>query len=290
MSAAEPLRPPPNRVRRRVRPEIDLEEPIRGRALQRRTAGAARPSPRRRADGHDRPPRAAAPSVRGSPRTAASCSSPTAPSPGRSRTSERSRRPPNGSSTTSTVVDEQLREIRDDLPADYYRELPEARRRPSRRAIRGSSASPGRTSPTPTAASSRTACGGWSRAYQEVEPLTVGELWAIAISLRFLLVENLRRLAVRIVRSRADRQRADEFADSLLGLGRDAPDDAAAALRRLSRGVVLDRRPGPAVPAAARPGPGGDARPPLARGPCSRPRARRAEEIVRARAPAPGRR
>src|SRR6185312_11454661 len=56
-------------------------------------------------------------------------------------------------------------------------------------------------------------------AYQRVEPLTIGELWAIAISLRILLVENLRRVAEQIVRSRAARQQADELADSLLGLG-----------------------------------------------------------------------
>ena len=36
-------------------------------------------------------------------------------------------------------------------------------------------------------------------AYQRVEPLTLGELWAIAISLRILLVENLRRLAEQII-------------------------------------------------------------------------------------------
>ena len=33
------------------------------------------------------------------------------------------------------------------------------------------------------------------RAYQEVQPLTIGELWAVAITLRIVLVENLRRLA-----------------------------------------------------------------------------------------------
>ena len=33
------------------------------------------------------------------------------------------------------------------------------------------------------------------RAYQEVQPLTIGELWAVAISLRIVLVENLRRIA-----------------------------------------------------------------------------------------------
>ncbi|MBA3587346.1 MAG: DUF3131 domain-containing protein, partial [Chloroflexi bacterium] len=72
------------------------------------------------------------------------------------------------------------------------------------------------------------------RAYQAVQPLTIGELWAIAISLRILLVDNLRRLAEQIVRSRAARHKADELADSLLGLGKDSPEDAAASLRRLS--------------------------------------------------------
>jgi len=60
------------------------------------------------------------------------------------------------------------------------------------------------------------------RAYEGVEPLTIGELWAIAISLRILLVDNLRRVAEEIVRSRAARQMADDFADSLLGLGKDS--------------------------------------------------------------------
>ena len=71
------------------------------------------------------------------------------------------------------------------------------------------------------------------RAYQAVEPLTIGELWAIAISLRILLVENLRRISEEIVRSRAARQRADELADRLLGLGPDGPEIGPTS-RRLS--------------------------------------------------------
>jgi cyclic beta-1,2-glucan synthetase len=42
------------------------------------------------------------------------------------------------------------------------------------------------------------------RAYQHVQPLTIGELWAVAITLRVVLVENLRRLAERIVHEKAD--------------------------------------------------------------------------------------
>jgi len=55
------------------------------------------------------------------------------------------------------------------------------------------------------------------RAYQRVQPLTIGELWAVAITLRIVLVENLRRAADRIVSSRLARQEADAVADRLLG-------------------------------------------------------------------------
>ena len=56
------------------------------------------------------------------------------------------------------------------------------------------------------------------RAYQRVQPLTIGELWALTITLRVVLVENLRRLADAIVRGRAAREEADALADELLGL------------------------------------------------------------------------
>ena len=72
-------------------------------------------------------------------------------------------------------------------------------------------------------------CGGLSA----VQPLTIGELWAVAISLRIVLVENLRRLAERIVHSRAARREADELADGLLGTGPLAVESTATALRGL---------------------------------------------------------
>ncbi len=140
------------------------------------------------------------------------------------------------------IVDEQLREIRDDLPPDYYRELPKL--------ADGHLAGYPRVLGLAWAYIAHTdsrfdpeSLRRMVRGYQEVEPLTIGELWAIAISIRILLVENLRRLAEQIVRSRAAREKADQLADSLLGLGKDGPDAAAAALRRLSRETL---------PAAAR--------------------------------------
>src|SRR5258707_7169901 len=57
------------------------------------------------------------------------------------------------------------------------------------------------------------------RDYQAIQPLTIGELWAVAIHLRVALVENLRRLSQLIIRSRRGRARADGLADRLLGLG-----------------------------------------------------------------------
>jgi cyclic beta-1,2-glucan synthetase len=56
------------------------------------------------------------------------------------------------------------------------------------------------------------------RAYQHVQPLTIGELWAISITLRVVLVENLRRLADDIVNCQIARKEANSCADRLLGV------------------------------------------------------------------------
>ena len=60
------------------------------------------------------------------------------------------------------------------------------------------------------------------RAYQEIQPLTIGELWALAITLQIVMVENLRRLAERMVLSSAARKEADGLANRLLGPQRGA--------------------------------------------------------------------
>src|SRR4029077_19001417 len=72
--------------------------------------------------------------------------------------------------------------------------------------------------------------------YQRVQPLTIGELWAVAITLRVVLVENLRRMAERMVSSRAARHEADALADSLLGPGGQAA--ILPALERLEKGPL----------------------------------------------------
>ncbi|MEO5973607.1 MAG: glycosyl transferase, partial [Ilumatobacteraceae bacterium] len=131
------------------------------------------------------------------------------------------------------IVDEQLREIRDDLPRDYYRKLPklaEGHLAGYPRIMGLAWAYIAHTDSRLDPESLRRMVG----AYQTVTPLTIGELWAIAISLRVLLVDNLRRLAEQIVRRRIARQMADEIADGLLGFGNDSPEVALAKLHRLS--------------------------------------------------------
>jgi cyclic beta-1,2-glucan glucanotransferase len=113
------------------------------------------------------------------------------------------------------IVEEQLREIREDLPTGYYRELPKL----AEGHLEGFPRVFGLAWAFVAHTDSRfdpEALLRFVRAYQRVQPLTIGELWAIAITLRVILVENLRRCAERIVRSRSARQRADALADRLL--------------------------------------------------------------------------
>ena len=109
------------------------------------------------------------------------------------------------------LVEEQIREIRDDLPPGYYRQLP-------------------KLAAGPFAGYPRVFGVAWAfvahtdsrfdpemlrrfvRAYQRIQPLTIGELWAVAITLRIVLIENLRRLSDQIVLGRKERADADALA------------------------------------------------------------------------------
>ncbi|MHC9064941.1 GH36-type glycosyl hydrolase domain-containing protein [Nitrospira sp. CMX1] len=129
------------------------------------------------------------------------------------------------------IVDEQLREIIDDLPPGYYRQLPKL--------ASGHLENYPRVFGVAWAFVAHTdsrfdpdMLRRFVSAYQRVQPLTIGELWAVAISLRVVLVENLRRLAERIFHSREARLEADELADSLFGSGALAAQSPANALRR----------------------------------------------------------
>ena len=91
------------------------------------------------------------------------------------------------------LVEEQLREIREDLPRGYYRELPKLADGELADYPRIYAIGLGLIAHTDSRLDPST-LRRFIIAYQSVSPLSIGELWAVAISLRLALVENLRRL------------------------------------------------------------------------------------------------
>ncbi|MEJ7616445.1 MAG: hypothetical protein WKF30_05620 [Pyrinomonadaceae bacterium] len=107
------------------------------------------------------------------------------------------------------IIDDQLREIRQDLPKGYYFELPKLRAGEFAGYPRIYSIALELVAHTDSRLDVET-LRRFIRAYQKEKVLTLGELWAIAISLRLALVENLRRLAVRTVsRAKNAKRRID---------------------------------------------------------------------------------
>ena len=102
------------------------------------------------------------------------------------------------------VVDELLRQIREDLPRGFYRELPKLAEGPLQGYPRVLGLAWAFVAHTDSRIEPET-LRRFVRLFQRVQPLTIGELWAVPIALRLVLVENLRRLAERIVNGRAAR-------------------------------------------------------------------------------------
>ncbi|MDT4898251.1 MAG: cyclic beta,2-glucan synthetase [Acidobacteriota bacterium] len=115
------------------------------------------------------------------------------------------------------IVEEQLREIREDLPRSYYYELPKLTEGELAGYPRIYAIALALVAHTDSRLDAET-LRRFIRAYQRESALTIGEVWALAISLRLALVENLRRLTTRVVRSREEREEADALADRLLGM------------------------------------------------------------------------
>ncbi len=126
------------------------------------------------------------------------------------------------------LVEQQVREVRTDLPPGYYRQLPKLGSGPLAGYPRVFGVAWAFVAHTDSRFDPE-ALTRFVRAYQTVQPLTIGELWAVAITLRIVLVENLRRSAVRIISRRSAREEADLVADRLLGENNRVADPAALA-------------------------------------------------------------
>ncbi len=113
------------------------------------------------------------------------------------------------------LVEEQIRQTRADLPPGYYSQLPKLGTGPLAGHPRIFGLVWAHVAHTDSAFNPAL-LSDFVNDYQQVQPLTIGELWAVAISLRLILIENLRRISVRITAARRAREQADKLADMVL--------------------------------------------------------------------------
>jgi cyclic beta-1,2-glucan synthetase len=132
------------------------------------------------------------------------------------------------------LIEEQIRTARLHLPKGYSRELPRLLNGPSAGlprvydiALETISHGDGRMDSE--------SLNSFVAAYQTGTALKLGELWAIPIMLRLALIENLRRIAVRIAIDRTDRNSADYWADRMLELAEKDPKSLILAIADMAR-------------------------------------------------------
>ncbi len=71
--------------------------------------------------------------------------------------------------------------------------------------------------------------------YQAINPLTLGELWAVPIMLRLGLIENLRRVAARLSASLRDRGLATDWGERMVSVVEQNPSDLILVLADMAR-------------------------------------------------------
>jgi len=134
------------------------------------------------------------------------------------------------------LIGEQVRTARRHLPKGYSRELP--------RLANVASASAGRPRVYDIAleivshGDGRVDIEVLSRflaSYQSVAPLNLGELWAMPIMLRLAVIENLRRVAVRIAADWNDRHLAESWADQMTGIAEKDPKSLILVVADMAR-------------------------------------------------------
>ncbi|MEO6022604.1 MAG: hypothetical protein ABIP64_05725, partial [Burkholderiales bacterium] len=125
------------------------------------------------------------------------------------------------------VVEEQIADIHKHLPEHFYRELPKLAGGPLQGYPRVYGISWAYVAHTDSRFSAE-AFIGFVSTYQHSEPLTMGELWALPITLRVVLVENLARFAKKIINSQRGREIANEYVNKLSSVDRN---EALSGLR-----------------------------------------------------------
>ena len=128
------------------------------------------------------------------------------------------------------LIEEQIRTAQRHLPKGYNRELP--------RLVEGLPRVYDLALETISHGDARVDSESLSRfiaSYQTIQPLTLGELWAIPIMLRLALIENLRRVAARVLDDSAHREQASQWADKFTELAEHAPRSVVLGVADLVR-------------------------------------------------------
>jgi cyclic beta-1,2-glucan synthetase len=120
------------------------------------------------------------------------------------------------------LVATEVRDVRQNLPRDYDRELPKlaAREQAGDARVYALAVELIRHSDSRL---DRAQLARWLDAFQAVAPLTIGELWAWPSMLKLALVENLRRLADETLAANAARRAADAYVARFDAAGRGQP-------------------------------------------------------------------
>ncbi len=130
------------------------------------------------------------------------------------------------------LIEEQIRTTRRHLPRGYHRELPRLANAPLPGtprvydlALELISHAHGRVDDV--------ALRAFIAAYQTIQPLRLGELWAIPIMLRLALIENLRRIVAAVTAGRRDRERAATWVTRMAEVAATEPTRVVVVLAEL---------------------------------------------------------
>ena len=143
------------------------------------------------------------------------------------------------------IVEQQIKEIKTYFPSGYDRTLPKQKSGPSQGYPRVYHLALQVITHSDALVDTEL-LGAFIGGYQSSAPLTIGELWAVPIMLKFALLENLRRLISAIVDSRVEKRAAEVLINDVFDQNADAGTDFLLRLAKtvetrpslLSKGAV----------------------------------------------------
>ncbi len=131
------------------------------------------------------------------------------------------------------IIEEAIQEVRRDFPRRFYRQLPTMKigNREIPRTMALAWLYVAHTHSTVSMESMTALVEG----FQKHQVLEIGELWALPSIVRFVLIENLRRISTRVDRSRRMRRKANEVADEIIRINdADASADILKQIEQLA--------------------------------------------------------